>query len=287
MANNLVSEIAHGVHRVAVGRGAFVGVFPPNVYFVMGDGAAAFIDTAYGRDEEVEAQIGLWESKGRPPVDGVILTHRHGDHIGGAARLSKATGAPIIASRAESKFIDDALEDASVTITVTDGDILKLGDVNLEFIDMPGHTLGSLGIYHKEQQLLFTGDNILGIGSTVILPEQGDLALYLDSLHRMSSRMDGPDYETKLICPGHGPMVDNPAAKIKGIIDHRFDRENQILSLLSDGCDTADCLFTSIYPELDSRLHNMARAQIRSHLMKLSREGKIEEHGERITLRLG
>lgn len=266
MSRNPVTEVARNVYCVAVGLGAFVGVYPPNVYLVLGDTQAVFIDTAYGKDEEVKAQLDLWDEKGRPPVAAVILTHRHGDHIGGAVRLHKATGGPIASSSVEKSHIDESFSGSQVSLTVSSGDTMDLGGTTLEFIDSPGHTLGSLCIHHREEKLLFAGDNILGTGSTVIQPEQGDLTLYLDSLRRLL------DFDASLICPGHGPMVHTPQAKIQGLIDHRLQREQQVLDLLRDGRSSVEELLAAIYPELDGRLRELARAQIRSHLVKLEHE---------------
>ena len=264
-------ETSSNVHRVTIGPGAFVGVYAPNVYLVIGDSGAAFIDTAYGSDEEVKAHLELWKAHGSPRVDAIVLTHRHTDHIGGAGSLSVATGAPVFSTAVEKQPIEEALDEVRVGTAVADGETLDLGGTTLEFIQTPGHTMGSLCVYHIEEGTLFTGDTILGSGTTVISPSQGDMAEYVESLRRLLK------YDARKICPGHGPAIDNPKAKIDGLIQHRLDRESQILSLLNEGHRTVDALLKAIYSELDGRLHDTARSQIRSHLIKLEREGKAEQ----------
>lgn len=266
-------EIAPGVHRVTVGQGAFVGVYAPNVYVVVGKDGAAFIDSAYGKADEVKAQLQVWESLRRPKVAAIVLTHRHGDHTGGAAKLREATDGPIVCSAAEREAIEESLAGARVGRVVADGETLDLGGATLEFVYTPGHTLGSMCVYYREQGALFTGDTILGSGTTVISPDHGDMGDYLRSLEKLLG------YQVRAIFPGHGPAVNQPRAKIQELIAHRLEREGQVLDLFKGGRRTVDALLEAIYPELDRRLHDTARNQIRAHLIKLEREGKVVSVG--------
>ena len=264
-------EIAPNVHMVTVGRGDYIGVYAPNVYLVTGNRRAAFIDTAHGKHEEVQAHLELWESHGRPEIAAIVLTHRHTDHTGGAGRLRDATGGELVSSDVEKEPIEASLDGVKVGRTAADGETIDLGGITLELVHAPGHTLGSMCVYHREEGVLFTGDNILGSGTTVIDPDNGDMASYLESLRRLLT------YEARLIAPGHGPVINQPAAKILQLIAHRLEREAQILALIGDGRGTMDELFSGIYPELDRRLHATARRQIRAHLVKLERDGKVAQ----------
>ena len=259
-------EIAPGVHQVAIGEGPFP---PPNVFFVAGEDRAAFIDTAFGRDEEVDAHLGLWNRAGRPEVAGIVLTHRHGDHIGGAGRLRAETGGEIVCHTDEQAPIDMDLDGVRVGRPVEDGETIDLGGATLELVHTPGHTMGSLCVYYREQGILFAGDTVLGNGTTSISPDHGDMALYIESLGRLAG------YDTKLIAPGHGAVVDRPEDKIKALIEHRYSRERRVLGLVQDGHGTIDELFDATYAKLDRRRHNSARGQLLSHLIKLEREGRV------------
>jgi glyoxylase-like metal-dependent hydrolase (beta-lactamase superfamily II) len=210
---------------------------------------------------------------GSPRLDGIVVTHRHPPHWGNAPAIATLTGAPIIATAAEKDAIEARMTGSKVGRVVQDGETLDLGDLTLEFVHAPGHTYGSLAVFLREPRALFAGDNVMGTGTSVVNPGEGEIALYLETLQKFMR------YDPAVIYPGQGPVVANPRAKLQELIQHRRAREAQIVTLLTQGPKSVDDLFGVLYSGLDERMGHLARNQIRSHLIKLEREGRVSASG--------
>jgi glyoxylase-like metal-dependent hydrolase (beta-lactamase superfamily II) len=164
-------------------------------------------------------------------------------------------------------------------ILTGDGDILEIGGFSLEIIHTPGHSPASVCVYIRESKVLFTGDHILGIGTTVVDAPEGDMTQYIDSLKKLLS------YDIRLICPGHGPPIKEAERKIRELIAHRQERELQVLRCLRQGRKNVARLVAEIYPELDCRLLELARRQVLAHLRKLAKEKKVVSSGGEYVLK--
>ena len=255
-------EIAPGVLGIPVGE-------HDNVVYLVSGHRAAFIDSGHAVDAEVDSLVERWDELGKPEIAAIVLTHRHLDHAGGAARLAEITHGEIVSAPAEKEPIEQELPGTRVGSTVADGDILDLGGATLQFIHTPGHTFGSLCVYYREERILFTGDTVLGSGTTTINPEQGDMGLYLESLRKL------PAFDPRIICPGHGEIISEPRLKIEEMVHRRLSREKEILDMLEQGDRTVKQMFEYLYPKLEERLHEAARRQILAHLVKLERDGRV------------
>lgn len=198
-----------------------------------------------------------------PGLRTILITHRHGDHAPAAVLLKQLTGAEIVAPH-------DVLDDAVVDRRVRGGELLSLEDTTIEVIATPGHTNEHV-CYLTADGDLFTGDTILGFGTTAIFSPDGQMSDYLRSLQLLRSR------QPRRIFPGHGPVRDDAVALIDEYIAHRLERERQILDAIAAGASSIPDLRARIYHALDPQLHRAAEIQLEAHLIKLVEEGRAEE----------
>jgi glyoxylase-like metal-dependent hydrolase (beta-lactamase superfamily II) len=217
-------------------------------------GETAVLDPGPAIDSHIDAI-----RRAMPRLDTILITHRHGDHAPAAVPLQHATGARIIAPRNVLENVDQRVEG---------GEVLRIGDADVEVIATPGHTNEHV-CYLTSEGDLFSGDTILGTGTTAIFPPDGHMGDYLRSLHTLRAR------NPKRIHPAHGPTRDDAVALIDEYIAHRLERERQVLEAFAAGAVTPQELRARIYPTLDPRLHQAAEIQIHAHLIKLREEGRI------------
>jgi glyoxylase-like metal-dependent hydrolase (beta-lactamase superfamily II) len=270
-------EIAPGIHNVVTGLQHATGV--TNTYLIVGTQGALFVDAGWNRPGECQARIDYWARLGKPPLLGIAVTHRHTPHWENAPGIQKACGnPPIIASYVEKPEIEARMQganlDAKVDQPVRDGETLSLGNLTLEFIDAPGHTYGSMAVFIRETRALFTGDNVMGSGSSVVNPGEGEISLYLKTMEKFLR------YDPAVIYPGQGPVVTDPRGKINGLIQHRKAREEQIVALLQQAPSGVEQIALTLYKAVNPGVQHLARNQIKSHLIKLEKEGKVACTGE-------
>ena len=198
-------------------------------------------------------------------VELVLLTHTHPDHAEGAAAFAERTGAPVAALDPRS-----ATEGAPSLLA---GHRLHAGGLRLEPVPTPGHAADHCCFWLGAERAMFTGDHVLGRGTTVVEWPGGDMASYLRSLEVVRS------FEPDRLYPGHGPLVDDPATTIRQYVEHRLAREAQVLAAMEAGERTPAGMVRRIYADVDPALHRFAELSVRAHLAKLVREGRVEEHG--------
>jgi len=203
-------------------------------------------------------------------IEGIAITHGHIDHVGGIEAIRERFGAlPVYMwTRAQGELASKVPKDAT---HMADGECLEVEGACLRAMYTPGHAEDHLCFFLEEEQAIFTGDNVLGegIGTTVILMQGGDLEGYLNSLRLLLGEKPAALY------PGHGERIQNASDCILDIVEHRLQRDRQILSGLAQGPAFIHSLVESIYTDTPKLLHPAAAQSVGSHLLKLEREARV------------
>lgn len=228
--------------------------------WIVGDGPVVVIDPGPNDPVHLEAVRQDAERLGR--IQAILLTHRHPDHAPGAARLAEATGSRVLTFRPE-----------GTEEPLADGQVVEAGGVRLAAVHTPGHTPDHVVFHHADSGALFTGDAVLGRGTSVIDPPEGDLAAYLDSLSAMLT------LRPSVLYPGHGPAVWDGVAKLQEYLEHRAVREREVLDGLQAGPRTPEELVPQIYADYPVELHPVAARSVLAHLIKLERDGLVARVG--------
>jgi glyoxylase-like metal-dependent hydrolase (beta-lactamase superfamily II) len=237
----------------------------PSVYtlegtntWIVGRGPAIVIDPGPDLPEHLQEV-----AREADRVAAVLVTHDHPDHAPGAAALAERVGAPVFAFR---------LAGAE---RLRAGQHVTADGVDLAVVHTPGHTSDHLAFFEASAGALFTGDAVVGRGTTFIDPPDGDLPAYLRSLRRML------DLGPRTIYPGHGPVVLRAPQKLREYLDHRQEREDQVLAELARGPRTIDEIVAAVYAEHAPDVRTLAARSVLAHLLKLEREGRVERPSSR------
>ena len=225
--------------------------------WVVGRDGAWVVDPGPALPAHVEAVAAEVERRGG--LGGIALTHDHPDHAEGVGELRARLGgaAPVAGMRGQ------------VEVHVDDGEWVG----PFEALATPGHAPDHLTYVCGE--IAFTGDAVLGEGSVFIAPDPGALAGYLAGLERLRER------GLALICPGHGPLVADPDAKLDEYLTHRLAREQALLDALAAGARTIDELLDRAWADAPAILRPAATITLAAHLDKLADEGRLPEGVER------
>jgi glyoxylase-like metal-dependent hydrolase (beta-lactamase superfamily II) len=197
----------------------------------------------------------------QPRLTAILITHRHDDHAPAAVPIRARTGAKVYAPK-------NVLDDITVDVRIAGGEELFIDGEPVEVIATPGHTNEHVCFLTRDGDL-FTGDTVLGTGTTAIFPPDGNMGDYLRSLATLRAR------NPKRIYPAHGPIREDAVALIDEYNAHRHERERQIVEAVAAGDTTVGAMRKRIYPVLDPRLHRAAEIQLTAHLIKLREEGRV------------
>jgi len=220
-----------------------------NTWIVEGGPVVAVIDPGPDDDAHLAA---LNRRLGGAAVGVVLVTHSHADHLSLAERFAREHDVTV------RRFPE-----------LGDGDVVRAGKLNLTALHTPGHSADHLCFVIPEDGAVFTGDLILGRGSSMVTYPEGDVAAYLRSLDRLAA------LKPRLLFPGHWDPVTDAMAKIAEYRDHRLEREAQVLAEVRRGGGTAAELTRRVYGELEEKLLLAAEMTLHAHLRKLVDDGAV------------
>ena len=205
--------------------------------YLFGSDPCLVIDPGPADQSHIEAIRAAAGERGG--IGGVLLTHGHEDHAAGAALLDAAL------------------------IELSDGE----SHGPLTAVATPGHAIDHLCLL--TDGVCFSGDLVLGEGFSIVPPDAGSLSAYLDSLRRLQ------DLDLELICPGHGPWVTDPAAKLDEYVEHRMMRERRLVAALERGERSRAVLLAEVWDDVPKQLRPAAAMVMQAHLDKLEAEGRL------------
>jgi glyoxylase-like metal-dependent hydrolase (beta-lactamase superfamily II) len=227
-----------------------------NTWIVDAGPVLAVIDPGPDDDRHLEA---LNKRVADKTVGLVLVTHGHADHLPLAERFAAPHHAAVL------RYPD-----------LNDGDVVRAGNLNLTAIYTPGHTNDHLAFLIAEDGAVFTGDLILGQGSSMVTYPEGDVAAYLRSLARLAA------LKPRILFPGHWDPVTDAMGKIEEYRKHRLEREAQVLAEVRRGRGSAPELTRRVYGDLDDKLMMAAEMTLRAHLRKLVDDGVVRVDGQEI-----
>jgi glyoxylase-like metal-dependent hydrolase (beta-lactamase superfamily II) len=249
--------------------------------YIVGRGSVAVIDPGPELPEHFDALVRAIEGE---RVTHILVTHTHSDHSPLSRRLAAHTGGLICGygmaghkPQAGEKLMsgmEEAVDrDTGLDVELSHGDSIQGDGWELEALHTPGHMANHLCFSLRGKETLFSGDHVMGWSTSVVVPPEGNMSAYMESLKFLLERPEG------IYWPTHGPPIHHPKNLVEAFIEHRKDRERQIFDWLGRADGTIDAMVAEIYQSVPKELHEAAAQSVFSHLIKMAREGRVSCDG--------
>jgi glyoxylase-like metal-dependent hydrolase (beta-lactamase superfamily II) len=251
--------------------------------YVVGHGQVAVVDPGPALVEHVDALLAALKGE---RISHLLITHTHMDHSPAARLVAERTGARTfgfgphgqggyergakVEAGADLAFVPD--------VQLAHGQSVEGDGFTIEAVHTPGHCSNHLCFALREERTLLTGDHVMGWSTSVISPPDGDMGSYLASLTLLLERDD------RLYLPTHGPAIDDPKPFVRAFIEHRREREAQIMACLERGVDQIADMVPIIYAGVPKMLHGAAARSLFAHVLHLLERAMVECESEQPAL---
>jgi glyoxylase-like metal-dependent hydrolase (beta-lactamase superfamily II) len=261
-----VVPLSELISRVTAPNGGKMTGPGTNTYLIGRAGGAdvAILDPGPASPAHVDALLAAVAGR---RVVALVVTHTHLDHSPAASPLRARTGAPRVGRTSSFPQFQDPTFQSD--LEVRDGTTVSGDGWTLRAVPTPGHASNHVCWLLEEEAALFTGDHVLGTTSPVILPPDGSMRAYLDSLARLQQ------LSLRELMPGHGPRLLRPARVFELLVRHRLDREAEVVAALARAPQaTVPALVDIVYRDVSEDLKRWAAFSLEAHLIKLAEDGR-------------
>lgn len=272
-----VAAVGPGIRRV-IANNPSPFTFHGTGTYILGSGNVAVIDPGPADDKHIEAIV---QATAGETISHVLVTHTHMDHSPGCALLKKHCAAPTYAfgphgagkieegvpveEGGDMAFVPDEL--------IRHGDVIEGGDWSVECVYTPGHTSNHMCFQLREHKALFTGDHVMGWSTSIISPPDGDMMAYLVSLELLLARDDA------VYWPTHGPSIVDPKSHVRSFIEHRKERQDQILACVGKGIAAIVEMVPLMYKDTPEFMYPAAARSVFAAVEYLVKRGELKCEG--------
>ena len=270
-----VEQVSPLIRRM-LARNPSTFTFKGTGVYIVGVRDVAVIDPG---PDDADHLAALKRAVGGLNVKQILVTHTHRDHSPAARPLKEWTGAKTYGfgphhGPSEGQVEEGGDFDFVPDIPVGDGERIVGDGYTFQCVHTPGHTSNHICYALEEERALFTGDHVMGWSTSVVIPPDGDMADYMASLKKLIARQD------RIYWPTHGGPIAQPQSYVERLLEHRVERENEVLACVSRGFTRIPDMVKAMYADVDPRLHPAAAMSVLAHLIKLVREGRAVANGE-------
>jgi len=267
--NTYFKKVSDNVFQLTLKQRGPVAWQVPNSFIIGNGDEAVLIDADYPLPEAKENTLACLRSLGQDTtLTNLFLSHAHPDHIGGAMSLKKECGLNIHIHANEREYVET--KGVEIDSELVDDQTYSIAGDKLRMVFTPGHSPGHVCFYLEKARALFTADTVLGKGTSVVVPPFGNMIDYLASLDKLLK------LDLDVIYPGHGDPITKPREKLTEYIEHRAEREKQVIELLKEGLTTPAQMVPRIYVGYHKSVLAAAAKSVQAQLEKLETEKRAE-----------